>query len=271
MQITITLQGGESTAELENLARAVRALGGLDQSARVDIGMVTSVNGDFDPEKIKTDRNYLANEFGSAQTTGAGTGDTDPQNDKPVNMLVTDALTGEQTVQPLRVTAPVPLPPAPAVAEPSTNAPSAHAASSDVVDKAGLPWNERIHSSSRNFNADGTWRKRKNLEKAGVDVAAVEAELRAVTVPIIFGQQTDTSIPPPPIVAAIPAPPGTTMSFPDLVKLINASDYKTGFTQLFIDTAKGLGVENGLPGIAQASLKGDTTIALRFAQALGLA
>lgn len=48
---------------------------------------------------------------------------------------------------------------------------------SGVLDKNGLPWDERIHSSSKNMNADGTWRY---LRGGDVDVrATVEAELRA--------------------------------------------------------------------------------------------
>lgn len=64
----------------------------------------------------------------------------------------------------------------PAVAAGPANVPGG----SPDLDKEGLPWDARIHSDSRNMNADGTWRKRRNLEKSGVDVAAIEAELRAI-------------------------------------------------------------------------------------------
>lgn len=46
------------------------------------------------------------------------------------------------------------------------------------LDSAGLPWDKRIHSSSRAKVADGTWRKLRGVDDALV--ASVEAELRAV-------------------------------------------------------------------------------------------
>lgn len=65
----------------------------------------------------------------------------------------------------------------PAAATPSTAPlPSDNATAGSVLDSAGYPWDERIHSSSRATNQDGTWRYRKGI---GNDVkAAVEAELR---------------------------------------------------------------------------------------------
>lgn len=48
--------------------------------------------------------------------------------------------------------------------------------SSSTLDKAGLPWDERIHSSSKNFTADGSWRKKRGVTD-GV-VFEVEAQLR---------------------------------------------------------------------------------------------
>lgn len=46
-------------------------------------------------------------------------------------------------------------------------------------DSAGLPWDERIHSSTKTVKADGTWTRRKNTPPTVV--ATVEAELRART------------------------------------------------------------------------------------------
>lgn len=54
--------------------------------------------------------------------------------------------------------------------------PAVHLTSDPVVDVDGLLWDKRIHSSSKELNKDGTWRKRR-----GVDdelVRSVEAELR---------------------------------------------------------------------------------------------
>lgn len=45
-----------------------------------------------------------------------------------------------------------------------------------TTDSTGLPWDERIHASSKALNADGTWRTKRGVDKALV--AEVEAELR---------------------------------------------------------------------------------------------
>jgi hypothetical protein len=63
-----------------------------------------------------------------------------------------------------------------------------------VLDKNGLPWDERIHAGSRAKNADGSWRTKRGVDAALV--TQVESELKALM-----------GIPPPPAVAAIPPPP----------------------------------------------------------------
>lgn len=47
------------------------------------------------------------------------------------------------------------------------------------LDSEGLPWDKRIHSSSKALNKDGTWRLRKNIKQELVE--QVVAELRAKT------------------------------------------------------------------------------------------
>lgn len=46
-----------------------------------------------------------------------------------------------------------------------------------AFDSAGLPWDERIHSSKKTIKGDGTWIKRKGTPPT--TIATVEAELRA--------------------------------------------------------------------------------------------
>lgn len=50
-----------------------------------------------------------------------------------------------------------------------------------AVDADGLTWDSRIHSSSKEFNKDGTWRKRRGVNTDLV--TQVEAELRGVGLP----------------------------------------------------------------------------------------
>lgn len=77
-------------------------------------------------------------------------------------------------------TSTVPAPPAPtsanaaAIAAPQTG----NLVGGVDLDKNGLPWDGRIHAESKAKIADGTWRKKRNLDPT--ILATVEAELRAV-------------------------------------------------------------------------------------------
>lgn len=83
-------------------------------------------------------------------------------------------------------------------------APTAAAAASAPgveVDVTGLPWDQRIHGSTKTKNADGTWRQRRGLNDAALK-ARVEAELRAAAA-------APAAVPMPPAapVSAVPPPP----------------------------------------------------------------
>ena len=69
------------------------------------------------------------------------------------------------------------------------------------LDKSGLPWDGRIHSPSKNTNADGTWRKKRAISDAFLQ--QVETELRSLMA------LPGPPVPPPPPAAAspVPAPP----------------------------------------------------------------
>jgi hypothetical protein len=86
-----------------------------------------------------------------------------------------------------------------APAAPSVPAAAAAPAGARVVDINGLPWDHRIHSSSKELNRDQTWRAKRGVDKALV--AQVEAELRAVM-----------NIPP--AVPNVPAAPGAGLTPP---------------------------------------------------------
>lgn len=84
------------------------------------------------------------------------------------------------------------------------------------VDKNGLPWDERIHSSSKEKNKDGSWRIKKNVDAAFK--AQVETSLRAVsgapvpapptnTAPVIANEPAAVIPAPPALPGAIPPPP----------------------------------------------------------------
>lgn len=87
----------------------------------------------------------------------------------------------------------------------SSQAPVIAATTPVIVDKSGLPWDSRIHSSARSFNADGTWRARRGLAE-GI-VPQVEAELRQ-----LMAIPSPTSAAAAPVQTAapnIPLPPAT--------------------------------------------------------------
>ena len=107
--------------------------------------------------------------------------------------------------------APASIPPPPSAASPVPSPPPAAAtpAPAAAVDAKGLPWDERIHASSRAKIADGSWRMKRGVQSHVVE--AVEAELRAQMG--FVGQSGSTvapadgaSVPPPP--APAPLPPG---------------------------------------------------------------
>ena len=63
-------------------------------------------------------------------------------------------------------------------------------------DKRGMPWDERIHASSKSINADGTWRNKRGIDKETLE--AVEKELLPVeeTETVTEPPVTDTVEPP---------------------------------------------------------------------------
>ena len=140
-------------------------------------------------------------------------------------------------------------------------------------DVHGLPWDERIHASSRAKTADGSWR-----QKRGVDttlVTAVEAELKTLmglpapvtTVPLppppaepavsegsitsspVASAPTVAAAPPPPPAPFVPAPPPATdnkIAFIDLLTFTSAAVTAKKLTQ---DELLGLVMSAGVPSI----------------------
>lgn len=117
-------------------------------------------------------------------------------------------------------------PPAPAAPTPPT-APSAPttsnaggsstlAATNVLVDKAGVPWDARIHSSARTINeGDGLWKKRKGVSPQLV--AQVTSELLSAKTPFVQPQAAPVAVaapaapaaPTPAVAPAAPGVPGT--------------------------------------------------------------
>lgn len=76
-----------------------------------------------------------------------------------------------------------------------------------ATDSAGMPWDARIHASTKGTNEDGTWRKKRKVD--ATLVAAVEAELRGTAAPAPLPVAAPAAVPMPvaiPMAAAMPAP-----------------------------------------------------------------
>ena len=93
--------------------------------------------------------------------------------------------------------------------EPAPAAP-APPATGATLDKDGLPWDARIHASTKTFNADGTWRKKRGVETTLIQT--VEGELKKLmAIPSPAAAAPTPPVPPPPpgpaTTQAAPPPP----------------------------------------------------------------
>lgn len=82
-------------------------------------------------------------------------------------------------------------------------------------DSAGLPWDQRIHSSSKEKNADGSWRARRNVD--ATTRAKVEAELKATIAAPVNIINTAPPIPAPPALPPLPVAPPANPVFTNFV------------------------------------------------------
>jgi hypothetical protein len=109
------------------------------------------------------------------------------------------------------------VPPAPGVTSPT--------ASSTELDKAGMPFDARIHQKSRNKKKDGTWKIQKGIDPAVVTAVTQELHARmqnaAINTPPAAGASAPVSLPGtqapaqgyPGAQAPIPPAPGTQTQF----------------------------------------------------------
>jgi hypothetical protein len=165
--------------------------------------------------------------------------------------------------------------------EPNTSPPE--------VDSNGLPWDERIHSSSKALNADRTWRYKRggDLEER----KAVEEELRASLTPATADDQMDALVggaidealrsyaeqlqaddeppappvddtPPPPPADEPAAPVATDIKLADVVRF--TTQHKIPFDEVAEILKNAVGVEGGCAGLfKQPELAGAALEALK--------
>jgi hypothetical protein len=122
-----------------------------------------------------------------------------------------------------------PVPPAPSL-EVTAPAPTAHAAPSSpangvMLDKRGLPWDARIHSSSKAILSNGNWRNMRGVDAALV--AQVEAELYAT----MKAAPAAIVMPAAPVVPAPPSAEADPTDFASLVMLLSDLQLKGRITK----------------------------------------
>jgi len=86
------------------------------------------------------------------------------------------AVFGQQQAPQAQQVPPAPLaPPAPPAVAAVPTIPQASATTQEL-DATGLPWDARIHAETKSKNKDGTWRSKRNMDKAFM--ATIELQLR---------------------------------------------------------------------------------------------
>lgn len=171
--------------------------------------------------------------------------------EKVVHVPATDI--PQPPVERVEVQLPIPgVPPPPAAA-----APPAPPAPESPFDVDNLPWDARIHAAGKTKNADGTWRKRRNLDSAllatvTAELTAQRANAMAQTLgiaeepeeapaidPAAAFAATAAAAPPPPPAAAPPPPPAQPVAPPP--PTTDAAPAPTTFLQLMPRLTKALG------------------------------
>ena len=168
---------------------------------------------------------------------------TDHQNNKLVPGAVPDAIEPEQTVSE-KLTAQL------SNAEPTTaiddgqlddgqldgplvqSAPEVAPVNVEL-DNNGIPWDARIHSTSKAKTAEGNWRKLRNLEPSVFDLVMCELELnredkkKVAPPPPNLAALLPADIAPPPVAIAPPPPPSAPAvnapTFPEFIGKIGAA------------------------------------------------
>lgn len=89
------------------------------------------------------------------------------------------------------------------------------------VDINGIPWDVRIHASTKTKTVDGAWKNKRGVDKEVL--ASVETELKAVMA-VPTPEAVVTPAPTPvPSAPETPAAPGNITTFPDLAKAITTN------------------------------------------------
>lgn len=167
--ITVSVTSDSTTHELHLVSQLIDGI--IEHNTRnAEIKRESEIQG-YNPSHVIVDETFNSTELAEAETLG-----------KPVCSTV-DAEVSQTAHVDMRVNTSVPTPQSvfgqPAQTAANVANPAAPATDDLAADADGLTWDSRIHSSSKEFNKDGTWRKRRGVNADLV--AMVEAELRGLT------------------------------------------------------------------------------------------
>jgi len=212
--ITVTLNHGDAPAHIEACIMALHAFAATQETPGVLKPASPLAHADNPatgaPTAAEVFEKDAATVFGDAGKSPIApfTAGVNPFSTAPV--VTTDISTNPTAALP---PAPPPVDVATTVVPPAPPAPPALQGSAPpvMVDARGLPWDERIHASTRTQTQKGEWKAKRGVDDALV--ADVEMELRARVeatrapfVPLNGGVAAPV-VPPPPMQAVPPAPP----------------------------------------------------------------
>lgn len=144
------------------------------------------------------------------------------------------------------------------------------------LDGDGVPWDARIHASTKTRTQKGVWTKKKGIDDA--TYASITASLKGTAAAPVVSTTSTPSLPPPPSAPGLPPPPAAPQAaeFTDLVTLLtqqtHSPDNPTGrlTAQWISDTLKHYGVPSGLLPDAAANPALCAQIAAGVRQLLGI-
>ncbi len=102
------------------------------------------------------------------------------------------------------------------------------------LDKSGLPWDARIHATTKTKLSDGTWKLKRKVDPALV--TQVEAELRAMLANTSEQVTQDAPPPPPADEASAPPPPPAETTEEQAEPIVNFQQFMTAVHEKGIDS-----------------------------------
>ena len=173
--ITIEVDTHDDASQVEQLFSALAAVSAPTSARKsVDEKIADEFHAEYRDE-------FIAGFNHAAPVTEPGPSDN-------IGTLTVHSMTGADhaaLVAPVEQAAPVePIPYPEQVAARMESAPTAPVAPVEQpvnIDTNGLPWDARIHASTKTTNADGSWRNRRGVDKELI--AQIEAELKSGAAP----------------------------------------------------------------------------------------